>query len=150
MKRDRHKARPDSMQRLTLLIILAVSSLDAAPRVRLGGVGVNVGYYGGSSWGYPRAFGLYDPYWYSPFVHSGMYNGFGYGPNLGEIKLEGADKEDSIYLDGAYAGPARKLKSMWLEPGAYNLQVRDPAGRKFERRVYVLTGKTLRIRPEVR
>jgi hypothetical protein len=54
-----------------------------------------------------------------------------------------------VLLDGALAGEARDLKSIWLEPGAYNLTVRAQARTPFEMRVYVLSGKTLKIsRPE--
>ena len=49
-----------------------------------------------------------------------------------------------MYLDGALAGKADKLKNMWLEPGAYNLEVRS-GNKQFSQKVYVLSGKTLRL-----
>jgi hypothetical protein len=131
------------------------SSADDKPgrRVRLGGVMVNAGYMSGPAWpyyGYPFYPGwgryyMYDPFWYSPFIHPGIYSGFAYQPNMGEVKLKSPDKDASVYLDGAYAGPADKLKTLWLEPGAYNLEVRNTGGQRYERRIYVLTGKTLQI-----
>jgi hypothetical protein len=126
-------------------------------RVRLGGVIVNAGFNYGSGWypygpayypGWSRYY-LYDPFWYSPFIHPGLYRGFGYQPSMGEVKLNSPDKDASVYLDGAYAGPAEKLKSLWLEPGAYNLEVRDTSGQRYERRIYVLSGKTLQIRAKL-
>ena len=40
-----------------------------------------------------------------------------------------------------------RSKNLWLEPGAYTLEVK-PADRKpFEQRIYVLSGKTLEITP---
>jgi len=146
--------------RTFLLLTLAASFLAAdddkpGRRVRLGGVSVGGSYSHGPAWypyygdGYYPGWGrshLYDPIFYSPYIHPGLYNGFGYGPNMGELKLVATDKEASVYIDGAYAGPVRKLKTLWLEPGVYNLEVRDTSGQSFEKRVYVLTGKTLQIR----
>jgi hypothetical protein len=40
---------------------------------------------------------------------------------MGQIKLD-APKGSTVYLDGALAGSAEKLRSMWLEPGIYELQ----------------------------
>ena len=68
---------------------------------------------------------------------------------MGEIKLNDAPKEAMVYLDGAYAGHVAKLKSMWLEPGIYRLEVRDDAGAAWEKKVYVLSGKTLGLRPSL-
>jgi hypothetical protein len=127
------------------------------PRVRLGGIYVGAGYsrfsgpfYPGyygyrpwawSSFGWPYA---YDPFFYGPYLHPGFLTGFGYRPNMGEIKLRSSDREAWVYLDGALAGKAEKLKSMWLEPGAYNLEVCS-GDRKFGQRVYVLSGRTLKL-----
>lgn len=156
------------MTRIVLSIVLAATVLAAnddkpGRRVRLGGISVGGSYLSGPAWYpyyggyypgafYPGAFYpgwgrgyLYDPFFYSPYLHPGLYRGFGYGPNLGEVKLAASDKEAAVYLDGAYAGPAHKLKTLWLEPGAYNLELRDTSGHSFERRIYVLTGKTLQI-----
>jgi len=150
--------------RIVLSMALAAALLSAKDdkpgrRIRLGGVSVGGSYTSGPGW-YPwypyyggfypgfwnRAY-LYDPFfYYSPYIHPGLYSGFGYGPNLGEVKLNASDKEASVYLDGAYAGPAHKLKTLWLEPGAYNIELRDTSGQSFERRIYVLTGKTLEVR----
>jgi hypothetical protein len=37
---------------------------------------------------------------------------------------------------------------MWLDSGAYNLEVKSD-GRSFAKRIYVLTGKTLKIDAEL-
>lgn len=147
------------MIKTVLSIVLAATVLTAnddkpGRRIRLGGVSVGGSYTHGPAW-YPYYGGgyypgwsrwsMYDPIYYSPYIHPGLYHGFAYGPSMGEVKLAASDKEASVYLDGAYAGPAHKLKTLWLEPGAYNLEVRDTAGQSFERRIYVLTGKTLQI-----
>jgi hypothetical protein len=152
---------------VSFVVLMSVSAV-AAPnssdadkpgrRVRLGGISVNANYMSGPAW-YPYGYGgfypgwsryyMYDPFWYSPYIHPGLYNGFGYRPNMGEVKLNSPNKEAAVYIDGAYAGPAEKLKHLWLEPGAYNLEVRDAAGLRYERRIYVLTGKSLQIQAEL-
>lgn len=119
------------------------------PRVRLGGIMLGAGYshFGGrypyGSYGYGPYF--YDPFFYSPFIHPGFYTGFGYQPLMGEVKVQ-ADKDSWVYLDGALAGRAGKLKNMWLEPGAYELELRS-GGKRTAQRIYVLSGKTLKVTP---
>lgn len=148
---------------MILVAAIAIPSLAAEgdrPRVRLGGISAGVGYSSGPAWygrGYPYGlpfaygygyqpwWGFYDPFWYSPWIHSGLYRGFGQGPGMGEIKLN-ANKNASVYLDGAFAGMAGKLKSMWLEPGIYELQVTGTGGEDYRRKLYVLSGKTLQIK----
>jgi hypothetical protein len=131
------------------------------PRVRFGGVMVSAGYSHYS--GYPGWYGPYGPYgygrygfayaypWYAwdpffayPWVHPGFFNGFGYAPGFGEVKLQAADKTALVYIDGALAGSAGKLRNMWLEPGKYSVEVRQ-GDRAFAQKVYVLSGKTLSL-----
>ena len=143
------------------------SDQDAEPksgrrRFRIGGIMIGAGYshYSGyPGWRYPywspgywspwywSAYSFYDPWFYGPFFHPGYFTGFARGMNMGEIKLRNSPKDAAVFLDGAYAGTADKLKTMWLEPGAYNLELRT-AGSSFSKRVYVLSGKTLAIVPE--
>src|SRR5687767_5033733 len=121
-----------------ILAACAVTTLwadDDKPRrrVRLGAVTVGAGYgYGGY---YPGFRGFYAPFggfyspWYDPFLmswmHPGYYSGFGWGPSMGEVKLKAVPTDAGVFLDGAYAGEAGKLKSMWLDPGVYNLEVKS-------------------------
>jgi hypothetical protein len=96
----------------------------------------------------PFAYGFYDPF-YGPY-YPGIYGGsLGFGADKGEVKLSTSGKGAQVYLDGAYAGPADKLKNMWLDPGAYNLSVSAPGQQKFEQRIYVISGKTLKIRAQL-
>jgi hypothetical protein len=126
--------------------------------VRLGGIGVSAGYAhfspGFYPYGYPYApfypFSgvsmamLWDPFWgyYPPYYPDGY---FASGAGKGELKLTAAAKNATVYLNGAYAGTADHLKSMWLDPGVYDLEVTTSDGGRFEQRVYVLTGKSLKI-----
>lgn len=134
-------------KQLVAMILLSAAISVAAGAVRFGGLVVGAGYSSGPYW-YPR-YGLYDPFWYSPYIHPGLYSGFLQQVNMGQVKIQTADKDVSVYVDGAYAGSAQKLKSFWLAPGIYNLELRDNSQRAFRQRVYVLTGKTLAIHPKM-
>ena len=96
---------------------------------------------------------VYRPwgYWYDPFYYG--YGPFYYGPhvvyhpNVGEVKLDTNVKDAEVFVDGGYAGTVRKLKSMWLPPGAHDLEVRAPGGAGYAERIYVVSGKTLHVHP---
>jgi PEGA domain len=144
--------------RIGLLLVLTLSAgalVPASAAVHLGtiSVGAGYGYYGGPYWpGYWA--GYYPPPFYGPGFGPWFADPF-YGPvylapqpDKGQINLQTSDKNAAVYLDGAYAGPASKLKNFWLAPGVYQLEVRPMGHAPIEKRVYVLTGKTLKIRME--
>jgi len=123
--------------------------------VRLGGIAVSAGYSHFSPGFYPGIF-PYDPFYYplsaamwgDPFW--GFYSPFPndyfrQGNDKGELKLSSVPRNASVYLNGGYAGTANHLKSFWLNAGVYDLEVSVPDGHRYQQRVYVLTGKTLRI-----
>lgn len=128
-------------------------------RVRLGGFALTGGYSrfsGPTYWGSPY-FGYYDspfwtPFWQTYFPYGGpgltgfypAYN-FQRGPSMGEIKLQAEPLTASVFINDAYAGRAQDLRSMSLEPGVYNLRIEADGRAGFVRRVYVLSGKTLKI-----
>lgn len=147
---------------------------DATPtkthtHVRLGTVTVGASYtnFGHAFFGpyYPYPYSYY-PYgafsvgaFYTPFAGYPFYGPFyypAYGPVLkyelgkGEVKLSslGRNKNAEVYIDNAYAGIAGKLKEMWLDPGAYDLSLKSADGSSFEKRIYVLSGKSLKITPD--
>jgi hypothetical protein len=73
-----------------------------------------------------------------------------YAITKGEVRLQslGRNKNAAVYIDNAYAGTAGKLKHMWLDPGAYDLVLKAADASSFHQRIYVLSGKTLKITPE--
>jgi PEGA domain len=77
-----------------------------------------------------------------PFFSPGY---FAYGSDKGEVKLAAEPKGAEVYIDRAYAGTAHHLRSMWLDPGAYDLSLVASGGRGFHQRIYVLSGKSLKI-----
>ncbi|MGZ4786966.1 MAG: PEGA domain-containing protein [Terriglobales bacterium] len=61
------------------------------------------------------------------------------------MKLINASKDAEVYIDNAYAGKAGDLKRISIKPGAYNLELRVVGKEPIQRRVYVLSGKTLKL-----
>jgi hypothetical protein len=61
------------------------------------------------------------------------------------VKLVHANKEAAVYIDNAYAGKVSQLKSINIEPGAYDLELQPPGGEPIQKRIYVLSGKTLKL-----
>lgn len=145
---------------LLLLAVLAVPAL-AIPRIHLRGVSVGVGYSHFSRPYYP---GFYPPY-FSPY-YPGFYPGWAsygwwdpfWGPyaspmaynvraaDKGEVHLKDAAPQSEVYIDGAYAGLVKDLRTLWLAPGAYDVEVRAANQTPVQKKIYVLTGKTLNVR----
>jgi hypothetical protein len=112
-------------------------------------LGLGFGYY---------PYGYYSPY-YDPFYgpYYQPYGGF-YGPayppafyrepgyGRGEIKLSIDPKYAKIYIDGAFAGRAEDLKHIYLKPGTYTLSVQAQDRETYTEKLYVLSGKTLKIK----
>ena len=112
---------------------------------------------------YPYPYYPYGAYsvgaFYTPFVGDLLYGPFYYPPHAfnlnyalgkGEVELKelGRNKNASVYIDNAYAGKAGKLKHMWLDSGAYDLSLSAADGSSFHQRIYVLSGKKLKITPD--
>ena len=131
-----------------VLLFLCVDLVPATAVVHFGvAVGAGFGYASGPYWPgcyYCTPFwgGWGYPYW-APFYGPGYFMP---APDKGEVKLESSYKDAEVYLDDAYAGTTAKLKSFWLAPGVYNLEVRPAGVAPVSKRIYVLTGKTLRLR----
>ncbi len=129
------------------------------PRVRLAGFSMGAGvslvsgnypyFYGPAGYGWPWGFWNYPylPEWgYSPlYYYPPWYMGFSYGDRRGEIRLQSDVPEADVYLNDGFAGKAKDLKTIWLDPGAYNLRLEAGKLEPFTQRIYVLSGKTLRI-----
>jgi len=130
-------------------------------RLRLGGFSVGAGYSHFSGpyyypYAYPYAyapFGFYPgdwvaaSYWYPvgslyPYYGPGA---FAAGDGRGEVRLTADPKAADVYINGGYAGTADKLKTLWLDPGAYDLTVSAIGREPFHQRLYVLSGKSLKI-----
>jgi hypothetical protein len=111
--------------------------------------------FGGFSFGaaYSRFSGPF------PYYDYGLYGPFGYGyspvygpvfyrdstPTRGAVQLKNAQKDAEVYINQAYAGVAKDLKTIYLDPGAYDLEVRASGKDAVQKRVYVLSGKTVKL-----
>jgi len=131
---------------------------DRKWHVKLGPVLVGAGYSRlGGPFYYPYGFSpfdgfyrtwLWDPSWAYPLSYPAGY--FGYNDGRGEVKLtlepRTVDpKLADVYVDNAFAGTADHVKNMWLEPGAYELSVLSKNRASFRRRIYVFSGRSLKI-----
>lgn len=129
--------------------------------VRLGGVAVGAGYAYSSGpfccYGYYPYSAFYNPFFYPAFYPDPFYDLYGYPPydyrndlgyagDKGEIRLSSSVKGAQVYIDGAYAGTADKLKNFWLAPGAYNVSVSAAGRQTYKERVYVLSGKSVKLK----
>ena len=113
---------------------LMLLPLTAAARGRVG-VFVGSGFAPMGWYGYG-----YGPY-YRPY---GAYYGV---PNVGQVKLDTHVKDAQVFVDGAYAGTAGKLKTMWMRPGTYTIEMRAPGQAQFAEKIYVVAGKTVHVEP---
>jgi hypothetical protein len=91
--------------------------------------------FGGWGWHDPFFYGSYGPYGLYPSVYS----------DAGEVQLKTNVKTADVFINGAYAGKAGKLKSMWLRPNTYSLEIRAPGVAPYAQRIFVVPGKTLKV-----
>ena len=115
---------------------LMLLPLTAAARARVG-VFVGSGFAPMGWYGYG-----YGPF-YGPYPY-GAYYGV---PNVGHVKLDTKVKNAQVFVDGAYAGTSGKLKTMWMRPGTYTIELRAPGGEQFTEKIYVAAGKTVHVEP---
>jgi len=132
------------MKRLIVLATLVASlmtiAMPASAAVRLGlGFGYGYGrhlYVPGSLWAGPA-------YWNPPVYYVVPPR----SANSGELKIDTNAKDASVYIDGAFAGTVREMKTIWLRSGNYDLKVRNTNGGTFEQKVFVPINKKLVIEP---
>ncbi len=130
----------------SLAAILATLSIPSSAAVTLGTILLGFGYApNGGFCCYGPYDGFYGPLW-GPF---GPYYPAGYfarpGPDKGNVKLIKANKDAAVYIDNAYAGKVSDVKTISIEPGAYDLELRMTGQDPIHKRIYVLSGKTLKL-----
>jgi hypothetical protein len=126
--------------------LIAAFANPSFAHVRLGTVTFGFGYFNDPGY---APFCCYSPWAYGPFWGTfGPYYPAGFfapGPTKGTVKLIHANKDAAVYIDNAYAGKASELKSINIEPGAYDLELQPPGDKPIQKRIYVLSGKTLKL-----
>ena len=125
--------------------------LTAAPALARGGFrgGGFRGGFGGTVIVRPfGGYGFYDPWFWGPSWY-GPYWDYGYSAHagMGKVKINTQLKDAQVFVDGAYAGTTSQVKDMWLKAGVHNIEVRVAGHPKYAERLYVLSGKTLKISP---
>ena len=144
---------------LTALLMMAPLAAHAQPvRVIVGPrffrpapvrvfVGPRVGFRFGWAapyWG-PR---VYPGYW-GPYAYAPVYEYTNPGPT-GAVRFDTNVNDAQVYIDGAYAGTVGNLKTMALQPGSYNIEVKAPDGAQFAQKVFISPGETLHLNPDLR
>ncbi|SRR5258705_3343187 len=90
--------------------------------------------------------GWYSPYW-GPYPYG--YGYYGYARATGAVKFDTDVKDAEVYINGAYAGTVGKLKTLNLQPGSYDIEVRAVGRAQFDKKVYIAAGKTLHLNPDL-
>src|SRR6185369_5073140 len=125
-----------SRLRLAVLIlgVAVILSTHASAGIRFGGISFGVGYshYAGPWYGYPD-YGYYGPWDYGYPWHAPYY--LDPAGDRGTVRLKKVDKAASVFINDAYAGLAKDLKTIYLDPGAYNLEVRSPGQPHVQKRI---------------
>jgi|SoiMethySBSTD1v2_1073268.scaffolds.fasta_scaffold1464962_2 hypothetical protein len=125
------------MKRLLLVgvLLMAMFPMSAAARGR-GGVFI------GPSFGFYGVYGGWGP-WGSYY---GMYP---YGPsNFGQVKIDTGSKDAAVFINGHFAGTVGQLKTMTMRSGDYDIEVREPGRQPFQAQIFVVPGKTMKLRPD--
>lgn len=131
-----------------IVSLLALIPLTTYAGVKFGGVAIGAHYSRGPFFGpYGYGYGCYDPLWCGPYGNpwGPMFYTSAPGRPMGEVKLGVSDKKAEVYINGAFAGLAKDLKHIWLDPGAYDFEVRAAGKEPVQRRAYVLTNKTVKL-----
>ena len=110
------------------------------------------------------AFGLgyfyYDPYtWYpraplSYYPGPVGYWGYGYGYDIGELRLQVTPRAAQVFVDGYYAGTVDDydgiFQALRLESGGYHVEIRLPGYEPLEFNVRINPGQKVNFRGDLR
>ncbi len=121
-------------------------------RIRWGGIWLGVGYHRFGRFFPYYPYGFYWPYGiysgsllYDPFYFPATYSQLARHAPSGQLRLRVDPPSAEVFVDGALAGSATDLEKFSLPPGAYTLRVSAPGFVSQEQRVYLLTGKKLKL-----
>ncbi|RZU42170.1 PEGA domain-containing protein [Edaphobacter modestus] len=129
------------MKKLMLLGLAALTFLVPSTAFCAGRGGVVMGQGFGP-------FGFYGPYGPAGF---GAYPFAPYtiAPNAGEVRIDTHVKDASVFINGNYAGRIGQLKTMTMLAGNYNIEIREPGRPPFDAPIFVVAGKSIKLRPDV-
>ena len=131
------------MKKLLVLVAAAAMSLMpvTASAARVFVRGPVIGFGGG----------FYGPYWGGPYWGPAYYGyGYGYGyPVAGEVKIDTKSKDDDVFINGAFAGSTKDMKTFHLRPGTYTIEVKRAGQSSLNEKVFVAAGKTVHLQPSL-
>jgi hypothetical protein len=61
------------------------------------------------------------------------------------VKLKHITQDAAVFINGGFAGIGKDLDSFYLGPGSYELSVRRDGYKSIEKKLYVLTGKSIEV-----
>jgi hypothetical protein len=129
--------------------VMALAPMSASAAVIRGRFGGGFGFRGGVVVGGPAFYGgYYSPFW-GGYWGPGWVGPYYAYPNSGEVKIDTKVKDAQVFINGSYAGTTQENKSMRLRPGSYNVEIREGGQTPFAEQVYVVSGKTLKLHPQL-
>lgn len=134
----------NSFKILVLAGGLAALTMPAQAAVRFG-TRVYVGPVYRQPWGY----GPNWAYGYPVYPAARVYVSPPTHAHQGQIKVDTKEKDDPVFLDGAYAGTVKDVNSEWLPEGVHNLEIHLVNGQKVDERVFVPAGKSVHVNPSL-
>lgn len=120
------------MKKMMLLVaaaVLALAPMTASARVFIAAPFVGAGFYG-PYWG---------PYWGPAYAFPVAASG--------QVKIDTRAKDDDVFINGAFAGATKDMKTFRLRPGTYTIEVRHAGQPEISEQVFVAAGKTVHLRP---
>jgi len=120
-----------------LMILVAAAAMALAP---MSASAARVVVFGGHYWG-P---GFYGPAYY------GSYWGPGYAypaAGMGEVKIDTKLKDEEVFVNGAFAGTTKDMKTFYLRQGTYTIEVRHAGQPELNEKVFVTAAKTVHLKP---
>ena len=116
----------------------------ASTRLRLGLVGLGAGYgwYDPFLWG-GLGYGAFCPY--PTLWPNGYWLAANPSPPPGTARLRVTPPQARVTIDSAFAGTVEELRDLRLPPGAYLVQFDLEGFQTQQQKVYVLSGKTMRL-----
>src|SRR5580704_15852700 len=103
-----------------VMILVAAAAMAMAPMAASARVFFGGGFYG------PRFYGpgFYGPEFYGPAYWGPGYYGYP-GVVTGEVKIDTKSKADEVFINGAFAGVTKDMKTFHLRQGTYDIEVRN-------------------------
>jgi len=116
-----------------LMTLVAAAAMALAPMTASA---ARVVVFGGPVWG-P---GFYGPAYWGP--------AYGYPVAVsGEVKIDTKLKDEEVFINGAFAGTTKDMRTFHLRQGNYGIEIRHAGQSVLNENVFVAAGKTIHLQP---